>query len=88
MYIKSLEDNGALNETNEESLKSAFATVTTESGRLGQLFDGTCAEAVDLQEELATRDAVAISVIEDSCATLKQSLRGLVENSVQPLISL
>lgn len=60
MYLKSLIDSVTFSKASEQSIRSTSATATTESTRLGQLFDSTRAEMVDLQSKLAARDAVLV----------------------------
>lgn len=71
----------AFYEASEKILKSEIAAATTESTRLGQFFSNVCAEVTDLQERLGAMDAVVRSIVEDSCVSLGQYHRSLVENS-------
>lgn len=61
-------------------MKRESAKATAESTRLGELFDGTRAQVVELRRAYAAKDDVVRSIVQDSCATLEPSFKRLVEN--------
>lgn len=80
MSIKSLEHCNAFYEASEESTKSELAASAKKNTRPGQLLNSSRAKMVSLQEKLAARDAVAISIVHDSWAMLGPSSRSQVVN--------
>lgn len=74
------EDTAAFHKTSKDELKNELAATTKNSTGIGQLLNDIRAEVVDLQEKFGAKDAVIRTIVEDSCVSLVQTLRRLVEN--------
>lgn len=81
MSTRSLEGNVALYDASEENLKGELEKTMAERTRLKELFNSRRAQVARLREKLAPKHAVRKSIVEDSCITVRPSLKRLVENS-------
>lgn len=77
--MKSLEDNVAFYEASAEELKPGLAAAIKDSSWRSQLVDDISVELVDLRERLSAKDGVIVSIVDNLCASLGPSLRGLLE---------
>lgn len=77
--IKCPDDNKASYEASEEDLSSELAASIAESTALCPFVDNVQAELVDLREEVAAKDVVIRSIVDDLYVSLGQSLRSFVE---------
>lgn len=78
MSMKSLKDNLAFYEADEEDLKAKLAKAPEESTQLVEQFDSTLVKVADIREKLDAKEGVGGSGAQGSCKTLRQSLTGLV----------